>query len=189
MEHINILSYAHAEEFRTWLAEHAQTEKECWLVLQRGKPVDTNVFYYLDAVEEALCFGWIDGTLGLVNGVRMQRFSPRREGSAWTELNKERARRLEKTGRMTAYGRRVLPNLSMPFVLHPVIEQKIRAENLWETFLAFPPLYQRVRGYNLAFSLTKLPDSFPKAWENFVKHTRNGETYGEWNDYGRLLSY
>ncbi len=49
-------------EFRRWLFEHSETEKECWLCVKRGNPLDSDVFYYLDAVEEALCFGWIDST-------------------------------------------------------------------------------------------------------------------------------
>jgi len=55
-------------------------------------------------VEEALCFGWIDNTLSLIEGARMQRFSPGRKNSLWTELNKERVRRLERLGLMTDSG-------------------------------------------------------------------------------------
>ena len=88
-------------DFRRWLTENHDTASEVWVCVRRGKPNDEAVFWYLDAVEEALCFGWIDSTNKLVDGVRMQRFSPRKKNSLWTELNKERVRRLEKLGLMT----------------------------------------------------------------------------------------
>lgn len=64
-------------------------------------------------MEEALCFGWIDSTVKrLENGVATQRLAPRRKHSVWSELNKERCRRMEKLGLMTDAGRAVLPNMS-----------------------------------------------------------------------------
>lgn len=68
---------------------------------------------YIDAVEEAMCFGWIDSTAKKMdNGVTAQRLAPRRKGSIWPELNKERCRRMEQLGRMTDVGRAVLPDMS-----------------------------------------------------------------------------
>ena len=104
----NILNVSNRQEFRSWLMEHAAHELECWVNVKRGKPADPEVFYYLDAVEEALCFGWIDSTQMLIDGKRMQRFGPRKKNSPWTELNKERVRRLEKLGLMTDAGRAAL---------------------------------------------------------------------------------
>ena len=60
-------------------------------VLKRGKPKGNNTFWYIDAVEEAMCFGWIDSTKKkLDNGITAQKLAPRRTGSLWSELNKER---------------------------------------------------------------------------------------------------
>ena len=81
--------------------------------MKKGKPVEKGVFYYIDAVEVALCYGWIDSSQKVIDGVRYQRFSPRRKNSKWTELNKERVRRLEKLGLMTDAGRSVLPNMDV----------------------------------------------------------------------------
>lgn len=53
----NILDVKNRQELREWFLKNAGTEKECWVKVKRGKPSDGNVFYYLDAVEEALCFG------------------------------------------------------------------------------------------------------------------------------------
>lgn len=108
----NVLSVKSRDDFRRWLADYHATEKECWLHVKRGRPVDDGTFWYLDAVEEALCFGWIDSTIKMLNGTAFQRFSPRRKGSPWTELNKERCRRLERLGKMTDAGRAVLPDMS-----------------------------------------------------------------------------
>ena len=113
MNERNVLNVKSRGEFRQWLSENAVTETECWVCVRHGKPEDTETFWYLDAVEEALCFGWIDSTHRLVDGVRMQRFSPRRKGSPWTELNKERVRRLERLGLMTDAGRAVLPPMDV----------------------------------------------------------------------------
>ena len=93
--------------WRRWLeAQHAHA-REIWL-LRSGA---TGEITYLDAVEEALCFGWIDGIAKRHGEATAQRFTPRRPRSHWTELNKERARRLIALGRMTDAGRRVLPDL------------------------------------------------------------------------------
>jgi uncharacterized protein YdeI (YjbR/CyaY-like superfamily) len=69
---------------------------------------------YLEIVEEALCFGWIDSTLKkLPDGRLVQRLSPRRKGSHWTELNKERCRELESRGLMTDAGRKALKEIAI----------------------------------------------------------------------------
>ena len=91
--------------FREWLERNHAIEVECWVEVRRGRPTDEGVFWYLDAVEEALCFGWVDSIHKEIGGVRLQRFTPRKLRSAWTELNKERVRRLEALGLMTDAGR------------------------------------------------------------------------------------
>ena len=80
--------------------------------VKRGRPMDDGTFWYIDAVEEAMCFGWIDSTLKRLDGEAYQRFAPRAKGSLWSELNKERCRRMERVGRMTDMGRAVLPEMS-----------------------------------------------------------------------------
>lgn len=78
-----------------------------------GRQTDAETFWYLDAVEEALCFGWIDsGVKRMGNGKTAQRLTPRTKNSAWSELNKERCRRMERLGCMTDAGRAVLPDMS-----------------------------------------------------------------------------
>ena len=183
----NILSVTCREQFREWLTAHAVEESECWVAVKRGKPVEPDSFYYIDAVEEALCFGWIDSIQKPIDGVRMQRFSPRKKNSPWTELNKERVRRLERLGLMTDAGRAVLPAMgARSFRIDPDVEAALKKARVWSRFKAFPPLYQRVRAYNLAFCKQRLPQQYEKSLAHLIEETKRGRMYGTWNDYGRL---
>ena len=140
-----------------------------------------------DAVEEALCFGWIDSTVKPVDGVTLQRFSPRQKNALWTELNKERVRRLERLGLMTDAGRAVLPPMGpRSFRVDPEVEKALKQARVWTKFRRFPPLYQRVRAYNLWFYKTRLPDQYEASLAHLIEETKKGRTFGNWNDYGRL---
>jgi uncharacterized protein YdeI (YjbR/CyaY-like superfamily) len=97
------------DEFRRWLGKNHQTKKEIWLI-QYKKATGKPSINYVEAIEEALCFGWIDGTQKSIDAERYAlRFSPRRPKSNWTETNKERARRLIAEGKMTEAGWTALP--------------------------------------------------------------------------------
>ena len=149
---MNILDIKNRKEFKKWLSKNHDKEDECYLLLKRGKPVDKNIFYYIDAVEEALCFGWIDSTVRKIDGVTYQRFSKRRKNSVWTEQNIARVKRLETLGLMTDAGRIVLPNnINEKFVLDKDIKTKLFNAKCLKTFLSFPELYQRIRVYNINF--------------------------------------
>ena len=109
MEITLLLEFTQRQQLRDWLQENHASAKECWVVMSRAKnPV--GVLPYLDVVEEALCFGWIDSTMKrLPDGRLAQRLSPRRKKSHWTELNKERCRSLIQEGKMTDAGLNVIP--------------------------------------------------------------------------------
>ena len=109
MEISNLLHFNDRKELRQWFEENHDKEREYWVVTSRSKIPPTNIIPYIEVVEEALCFGWIDSTVKrFPNGHLAQRLSPRRKGSHWTELNKERCRALEQRGLMTDAGRREL---------------------------------------------------------------------------------
>lgn len=172
-------------EWRSWLASNHETETEVWLVSddRPGQPT----IAYLDAVEEAICFGWIDSIAKRISSVeRAQRFTPRRARSNWTELNKERARRLIRLGLMTDAGHRKLPDLSIDFEVSSDILAAINADSeAKKHFDNFPDLYVRVRlGY--IEEMRKRPDEFAIRLNNFVRKTAAGKMIGNWNDDGRL---
>lgn len=138
-----------------------------------------------------MCFGWIDSTVKrLDNGVNVQRLAPRKKNSLWAELNKERCRRMEKTGRMTDAGRAVLPDMSPEgFKIDSDILNALQSDKtVWENFSALPPLYRRVRIDTIQIK-KKQPELFKSRLEKFIENTKQGKIYGEWNDYGRLLDY
>jgi uncharacterized protein YdeI (YjbR/CyaY-like superfamily) len=97
------------QEFRTWLEKNHHSKKEIWLV-QYKKAAKKPSLNYVEAVEEAICFGWIDSIEKSIDIERYAlRFSPRRPKSNWTETNKERARRLIAEGKMVEAGLAALP--------------------------------------------------------------------------------
>ena len=111
MEITNLLEFSNRAQLRKWFEKHTATDKECWIAMYRVKrPAECgDCLPYIDVVEEALCFGWIDSTLKrLPDGRLAQRLSPRRKRSHWTELNKQRCADLEARGLMTDAGRRAL---------------------------------------------------------------------------------
>jgi uncharacterized protein YdeI (YjbR/CyaY-like superfamily) len=90
--------------WRAWLEAHHATEREVWLTLLKVH-VDRPSVSYEEAVQEALCFGWIDGMLRRIDDQsHMIRFTPRKPGSVWAPSNKARVERLMAEGRMTPAG-------------------------------------------------------------------------------------
>lgn len=185
----NLLKINSRAELREWLMHNHKTEPECWAVVKRGRPKDDGTFWYVDAVEEALCFGWIDSTYKKIDeNITAQKFTPRKAKSHWTELNKARCRRMERLGLMTEAGRAVLPDLSEAgFVIDPDILQLLQSDAvLWENFSRLPELYKRVRIDTIQFYKKRQIKIYEKRLQKFVESTRNGLLYGEWNDNGRL---
>lgn len=97
-------------EFRRWLQKNHQTKIEIWLILYK-KSSGRQTLTIAQAVEEALCFGWIQSRLKPLDPQSFAvRFSPRHKGSLWSPANLKRVRRLIAEGRMTEAGMEVLPD-------------------------------------------------------------------------------
>lgn len=91
-------------EWREWLAGNHDRSNGIWLILIK-KGADIPGIMYSDAVEEALCFGWIDGTLNTMDEQRYKLYlSPRKPKSVWSKINRQRIQKLTKVGLMTAAG-------------------------------------------------------------------------------------
>jgi uncharacterized protein YdeI (YjbR/CyaY-like superfamily) len=143
------------QSWRAWLDRNHADKTQVWLVFYK-RHTRKPTLSYDDAVEEALCFGWIDGVRRSIDDERyMHRFSPRKSGSRWSELNKERAERMLKAGRMAPAGRRAIQaakrggkwsetrpttDFSMPPELAARLRRNKRATAF---FAALAPSYQR----------------------------------------------
>ena len=98
------------QEWRAWLAQHHADRKEIWLIYYKKTSGKTGISYE-ESVEEALCFGWIDGAnKGIDAETYAGRFTPRRPKSPWSASNRTRVAHLLREGRMTEAGLAVLPD-------------------------------------------------------------------------------
>ena len=131
MEIVNLLYFGNRSELRQWFKENHNKEKCCWVVTYRSKCPEWPAIPYIEVVEEALCFGWIDSTnKRLPDGRLVQRLSPRRPKSHWTQLNMDRCIELEDRGLMTEAGRRAFDNAFEYEIIPPDSEiiQRIKEE-------------------------------------------------------------
>ena len=140
--------------WRTWLAGHASTDSEIWLVYYK-KHAGKSTVSYLDSLEEALCFGWVDSLIQRIDEDKYARkFTPRKPGSKWSEVNRRLAAKLIREGRMTEAGlarvdfppseveppRQRQSALPMPDWLNSSLKASPLA---WENFEKLPPSHQR----------------------------------------------
>jgi len=145
------------DDWRAWLEKNHETEKEVWLVYYK-KHTNRPRIPYDDAVEEALCFGWIDSIVQKIDDERYaQKFTPRKSGSLWSESNKRRVRKLLQEGKMTQAGlakisegvlegeERVKSELKSKELLIPTyLSEALRAnKKAWENFNRLAPSYRR----------------------------------------------
>ncbi len=100
-----ILEFASREEFRNWLCENCALSGGVWLLF--GKAGGRKTIKADEALEEALCFGWIDGQMQSIDDKTYKKyFSMRKEKSKWSDKNKTLVKSLEERGLMTDYGRK-----------------------------------------------------------------------------------
>ncbi len=167
------------KDWRNWLKKNYKTEKEIWLVYPRkatGKPR----IEYNDAVEEALCFGWIDSIAKKFdNDHTAQRFSPRRPKASYSQANIERLRYLVEKKMVIKEVLETLGDLlNEEFVIPPDILKAIKAnKNAWKNFQAFSDSYVRIR---VAFidGARNRPEEFKKRLRHFIEMTEQNKTFG-----------
>ncbi len=180
MENYNIINCKTKEEFYDWLKENHELESECYIQCKKGKiNPDSDNFYYIDAVYMALCFGWIDSVQKVINGIRYQRFSPRKKNSHWSELNKARCKWLIKNNLMSKSGYDSLPDLDEELKIDKDILEKLKKdEKVWNNFKEFPELYIRVRIGNIQRE-KKNSQNYKKVLNHFLEETKNNKLYGD----------
>lgn len=166
-------------KWRKWLEGNYDREKEIWLAYHNKKSGKARVAYN-DAVEEALCFGWIDSTVKKIDeNSSAQRFTPRNLKSGYSQANIERLRKLVAEERVIlSVLVAVAPILAKKFVFPPDIMAKIKANNAaWKNFQKFSPAYQRIRiGY--VEGARSRREEFEKRLANLIKKTENGKQFG-----------
>ncbi len=146
------LTYAkNPAQWRAWLKKYSTTATEVWLVYYKknsGKPT----IEFSDALDEALCFGWIDTKIKSLDAARfMMRFVPRKPGSSWSSSNIARVKRLITQRRMTAAGRAAFAGHQkrrappLPTRLPKDLERRFKSSTTaWNAFQTFPPGYRRM---------------------------------------------
>ena len=173
------LTVATRAEWRRWLKHNYQTEKEIWLVYQRAHTGKARLSYN-DAVEEALCFGWIDSNVKSLDDQRVaQKFSPRRPRSRYSQTNKERLSRLVKAHKVPKTVLAELGNIDPGrFKTPPDILQALKSNRqAWRNFQKYSPSYRRIR---IAFvdGARKRPAEFQKRLRYLLRMTEQDKQFG-----------
>lgn len=187
MEHTKTFYPRERGEWRQWLAEHYKDEKEVWFVFPTVDSGEAGVSYN-DAVEEALCFGWIDSTAGRLDEThQLRRFCPRKKGSPYSRPNIERMILMQREGKLLPeVYESVKELLETPYVYPADILARI-AENAdaQRHFETFSEPYKRIRVAYVDAARHR-PEEFEKRLENFVRKTAAGRII---TGYGGIEKY
>jgi uncharacterized protein YdeI (YjbR/CyaY-like superfamily) len=151
------LSVAGRKEWRAWLAKNHAKENEVWLIYHKKRSGNSGIAY-VESVEEALCFGWIDSIIQKIDeDAYVRKFTPRKSSSHWSALNKQRVAGLIKDGKMTKAGLSVI-NYESPEddygrtserarqdpIPPPFLEQALKKNiKAWKYFQSLAPSYRR----------------------------------------------
>jgi len=175
---VELLSAADRKEWRAWLQENHRKASEIWLVFPKryaGRPRIS----YNDAVEEALCFGWIDSQAKSIDADHTaQRFSPRKS-TTYSQPNVERLRKLAGQGKLLPeVAAQVKGLLNRPFVFPPDILKVLKAnKKAWQHYRRFSPAYQRIRVAWIEAARSR-PAEFRKRLRHFVDQCEQNKQFG-----------
>lgn len=167
------------DEWRDWLAQHYQKEAEIWLVYFRkesGKPR----IPYNEAVEEALCFGWIDSIIKTIDQQRYaQRFTPRKPGRKYSQTNKERLKRLLAQGKIIPEVQASLEDAGLEDFEYPqdIMDAIQENEQAWENFQLYSGSYQRIRIAYIDVARDR-PGEYEKRLQHLIKMTEQDKQFG-----------
>ena len=179
MDITKTLHVTHRDDWRSWLEEHYRSESEVWLVYYR-KGTGKGRIPYNDAVEEALCFGWIDSTVkNLDQGRYAQRYTPRRPKSGFSQTNKERLKRLIEQGKVMPEVLAGLGDVGLDeFEYPPDIMAALRGnETAWENFQRYSGSYRRIRIAYVEWA-RKRPGEYEKRLEHLIRMTEQDKQFG-----------
>ncbi|MBZ5497157.1 MAG: YdeI/OmpD-associated family protein [Acidobacteriia bacterium] len=149
---LKTLDVRSCEEWRKWLAEHHDLESEVWLVFHKRETGQPSIAYD-DAVDEALCFGWIDSLIKrLDEGRYARKFTPRKPDSRWSTANRKRYAQLKASGRLMPAGLNRAPTdrsgdapRPSPSMVPQYIQEALRRHpTAWNYFEGLAPSYRRM---------------------------------------------
>ncbi|WP_129667820.1 YdeI/OmpD-associated family protein [Phytoactinopolyspora endophytica] len=153
---MNTVVASSATVWREWLEQNGRSEKEVWLVIHH-KDSGTSSLRYHEAIEHALCFGWIDGLHRKRDSTSSQlRFTPRNPRSTWSRPNRRRAAEMIEQGLMTEHGQalidmakangtwQLLPDDEVSAIPDDLQTAFDRNEAAWTNFERFPPSSKRL---------------------------------------------
>ena len=166
-------------EWRRWLAKHGKTAAEIWLIYYKKKSGKPRIPYN-DAVDEALCYGWIDSLLKPIDEHKYaQRYSPRKKTSRLSDMNRERVRRLIKSRRMTKAGMAAIEHTGKgPAALPADILARLKKDPAtWKNFQRFPASYKRIRIGWIAAARHRR-EVFEVRLRYFLKMTKQNKRFG-----------
>ena len=174
-------------EWREWLSENFETSNGIWFVFPNKCSGKSGILYN-DAVEEALCFGWIDSTVGALDkDHKIQRFTPRRPRSTYSQANKERLTWLLERGLIhPKFEDEIRGVLAEPFVFPDDIIACLQEDPaVWENYRRFSDSYKRIRIAYIEAARVKA-EEFEKRLRNFISKTREGKMV---TGYGGIEKY
>lgn len=190
MEVTSLIDVKTRAELYRWYQNNHLTAKDFWLRVNRADRPFPGVVGYIDAVEVALCFGWIDSTMKRIDdGKPIQHFTPRRKGCNWCWQNIERCYRLISLGEMTPAGLAVMPDWKPEdFVFQDWAVDALKVDPVvWSNFQSFPDVYKRIKLDRIQhYMKTGRSEQAHKALETFITDTRAGRLQRNWDDGGRL---
>lgn len=163
------------EDWRDWISKNFETANEIWFSFPLKSSGKRGVSYN-DAVEEALCFGWIDSIIKTTGEYKIQHFTPRSPKSTYSQANKERLKWLLERGMIhpTIEGT-IREVLSAPFVFPDDIIDRLKADKtVWENYQHLSDSYKRIR---IAYieAARKRPEEFEKRINHFIRLTRDNK--------------
>ena len=161
------------------MKKNYKSKDEIWLVYAKKQSGEPRISYN-DAVEEALCFGWIDSIVKTVDEDHFaQRFSVRKNNSMWSQPNIERLRLLVPAGQIMPEFLEMLPDLSGDdFEVPPDILEAIKTnDEAWNHFQDFSPAYIRIRIAYIDGARSR-PEEFEKRLSNFIAKSEQNKLIG-----------
>lgn len=172
----NIKYFENREEWRKWLADNFETSGEIWFVFPNKSSGKKSIIYN-DAVEEALCFEWIDSTIKTLDKEhKIQRFTPRNPKSTYSQANKERLKwLLENKMIHPRFEDKIRNVLADPFIFPTDIIDRLRGDEIvWKNYQYFSDTYKRIR---IAYieAARKRPAEFEKRLNNFINKIKENK--------------